>query len=205
MRDQFPEIVMLRARAAGHANMLFGPGARESGIRPDELQKSQRGYGYAYSEERNKTILVRAAWVDDSEIRAMAADYAPAEVVDATSVEEPLPEPPLLKDASCAAPRSFLATAVTTTARTANGRGTSRGRPRRVRGRRRAAYGPASARRYFGVTRTARSGSRAVRASRRSPITSFRRPRAAGSSRRTFEAHVTTATALQAAIRAPVP
>lgn len=77
MRDQFPEIVGMRSRAAAHTNMLFGPGALESGIRPHEIQKSQRGYGYAYSEERNKTILVRASWIDDEEIRQMAANYAP--------------------------------------------------------------------------------------------------------------------------------
>lgn len=77
MRDQFPEIVGMRSRAAGHTNMLFGPGALESGIRPHEIQKGQRGYGYAYSEERNKTVLVRASWISDDDIRGMAADYAP--------------------------------------------------------------------------------------------------------------------------------
>jgi S-DNA-T family DNA segregation ATPase FtsK/SpoIIIE len=91
MRDQFPEIVGLRMRAAQHINMLFGPGAMESGIAPHRIQKSQPGYAYAYDEEHNRIVKVRAAWVSDEDLRAMAAAYAPSEVVDGELVGELVP------------------------------------------------------------------------------------------------------------------
>jgi hypothetical protein len=57
--------------------MVLGPGARDQGALCDKIPDSTRGVGYVRVEGVREPSRVRAAYVTDDDIRAMAALYAP--------------------------------------------------------------------------------------------------------------------------------
>jgi S-DNA-T family DNA segregation ATPase FtsK/SpoIIIE len=77
MRDEFPERVAMRLLSADYTDMMFYRGAARSGIRCDLILRSLPGTGYAWSDDARAVVRVRAAYVDDDEIHALALEYQP--------------------------------------------------------------------------------------------------------------------------------
>jgi len=77
MRDEFPERVAMRLLSADYTDMMFYRGAARSGIRCDLILRSLPGTGYAWSDDARAIVKVRAAYVDDDEIHALALEYQP--------------------------------------------------------------------------------------------------------------------------------
>jgi S-DNA-T family DNA segregation ATPase FtsK/SpoIIIE len=77
MRGLFPTRVALQLDEPGQVDMVLGPGARDQGALCDKIPDSTRGVGYVRVEGVREPTRVRAAYVTDDDIRAMAALYAP--------------------------------------------------------------------------------------------------------------------------------
>jgi S-DNA-T family DNA segregation ATPase FtsK/SpoIIIE len=76
-RNLFPTRVALQLDEPGQVDMVLGPGARDQGALCDKISDSTRGVGYVRVDGVREPSRVRAAYVDDDDIRAMAALYAP--------------------------------------------------------------------------------------------------------------------------------
>jgi S-DNA-T family DNA segregation ATPase FtsK/SpoIIIE len=75
-RNLFPTRVALQLDEAGHVDMVLGPGARDQGALCDKIPDTTRGVGYVRVHGIREPTRVRAAYVTDDDIRAMAALYA---------------------------------------------------------------------------------------------------------------------------------
>jgi S-DNA-T family DNA segregation ATPase FtsK/SpoIIIE len=76
-RNLFPARVGLRLDEPTQIDMVLGDGAREQGARCDRIPASLPGVGYVRLDGVREPTRVRATWVSDEEIVAMAAEYGP--------------------------------------------------------------------------------------------------------------------------------
>ena len=76
LRNLFPTKVGLRLDGPVEVDMVLGDGAREQGARCDRIPNSLRGVGYVRLDGVREPTRVRAAYVTDDDIAAMAAEYA---------------------------------------------------------------------------------------------------------------------------------
>jgi DNA segregation ATPase FtsK/SpoIIIE, S-DNA-T family len=74
-RNLFPTKVALRLDEPVQVNMVLGDGARDQGARCDQIPESLPGVGYVRVDGVREPLRVRAAWVTDTDIVAMAAGY----------------------------------------------------------------------------------------------------------------------------------
>jgi S-DNA-T family DNA segregation ATPase FtsK/SpoIIIE len=74
-RDLFPTRIALRLTEASHVDMVLGDGARNRGAVCDQIPDSQPGVGYVALDGVREPMRVRAAYVTDEDIAAMAAEY----------------------------------------------------------------------------------------------------------------------------------
>jgi DNA segregation ATPase FtsK/SpoIIIE, S-DNA-T family len=78
LRNLFPARVALRLDEPGQSDMVLGDGARDRGARCDRIPDSLPGVGYVRLDGVREPSRVRAAYVTDADIAAMAAEYARA-------------------------------------------------------------------------------------------------------------------------------
>jgi S-DNA-T family DNA segregation ATPase FtsK/SpoIIIE len=76
-RNLFPARVGLRLDEPTQVDMVLGDGAHEQGARCDRIPESLPGVGYVRLDGVREPTRVRAAYVNDDDIAAMAAEYAP--------------------------------------------------------------------------------------------------------------------------------
>jgi S-DNA-T family DNA segregation ATPase FtsK/SpoIIIE len=84
IRNLFPDRIAMRLDEPEQVDMVLGDGARDRGALADQIPTDETtGAGVAYVRlaDDPDPVRVRAAWVTDPDIRAMAAEYAPAEKV----------------------------------------------------------------------------------------------------------------------------
>jgi S-DNA-T family DNA segregation ATPase FtsK/SpoIIIE len=84
IRNLFPDRIAMRLDEPEQVDMVLGDGARDRGALADQISTDETtGAGVAYVRlaDDPDPVRVRAAWVTDADIRAMAAEYAPAEKV----------------------------------------------------------------------------------------------------------------------------
>jgi S-DNA-T family DNA segregation ATPase FtsK/SpoIIIE len=74
-RDLFPVRVALRLVEPDQARLVLGPGAYERGAACDRIPRSLPGVGYVLLDGDLHPTRVRAAWVSDDDIDALARDY----------------------------------------------------------------------------------------------------------------------------------
>lgn len=82
-RNLFPTKIALRLDEPAQVTMVLGDGARDQGARCDQIPESLPGVGYMRVDGIREPIRVRAGWVTDIDIAAMAATY-PAPTAAAT-------------------------------------------------------------------------------------------------------------------------
>jgi S-DNA-T family DNA segregation ATPase FtsK/SpoIIIE len=82
LRNLFSARVGLRVDEATQIDMVLGDGARAQGARCDRIKATTQGVGYVRLDGVREPIRVRAGYVTDEEIRAMAAEYAPRRSLD---------------------------------------------------------------------------------------------------------------------------
>jgi S-DNA-T family DNA segregation ATPase FtsK/SpoIIIE len=76
-RDLFPVRVALRLVEDVAVDMVLGRGARARGAECDRISPALPGVGYVQLDGVREPVRVRAAYVTDDELRAMARDYPP--------------------------------------------------------------------------------------------------------------------------------
>jgi DNA segregation ATPase FtsK/SpoIIIE, S-DNA-T family len=84
IRNLFPDRIAMRLDEPEQVDMVLGDGARDRGATADLIPTDPAtGAGVAYVRLATDPdpVRVRAAWVTDADLRAMAAGYAPAERV----------------------------------------------------------------------------------------------------------------------------
>jgi S-DNA-T family DNA segregation ATPase FtsK/SpoIIIE len=84
IRNLFPDRIAMRLDEPEQVDMVLGDGARDRGALADQISTDETtGAGVAYVRLATDPdpVRVRAAWVTDTDIRAMAAEYAPAEKI----------------------------------------------------------------------------------------------------------------------------
>ena len=84
IRNLFPDRIAMRLDEPEQVDMVLGDGARDRGALADLISTDETtGAGVAYVRLATDPdpVRVRAAWVTDADIRAMVAEYAPAERV----------------------------------------------------------------------------------------------------------------------------
>jgi S-DNA-T family DNA segregation ATPase FtsK/SpoIIIE len=77
LRNLFPARVGLRLDEPLQIDMVLGDGAREQGARCDRIPNSLPGVGYVRLDGDREPTRVRAGYVTDADIAAMAALYGP--------------------------------------------------------------------------------------------------------------------------------
>jgi S-DNA-T family DNA segregation ATPase FtsK/SpoIIIE len=77
-RNLFPTKVALRLDEPSQVDMVLGDGARARGALADAIPETSPGVGYVREDGSTAVTRVRAAYVSDDQIRAMAATYAAA-------------------------------------------------------------------------------------------------------------------------------
>ncbi|MGD9571376.1 MAG: FtsK/SpoIIIE domain-containing protein [Thermoleophilia bacterium] len=77
LRNLIPARVALRLDEPGQSDMVLGDGARGRGARCDRIPDALPGVGYVRLDGVREPSRVRAAYVTDHDIAAMAAEYAP--------------------------------------------------------------------------------------------------------------------------------
>ncbi|MGO9080188.1 MAG: FtsK/SpoIIIE domain-containing protein [Streptosporangiaceae bacterium] len=88
IRNLFPDRIAMRLDEPGQVDMLLGDGARDRGALADLIPNDYAtgaGVAYVRLESDPDPARVRAAWVSDADIRAMAAQACPAELEPAES------------------------------------------------------------------------------------------------------------------------
>lgn len=93
MRGLFTYRIALGLDTPSQVDMVLGDGMRDLGALADQIPLTAPGMGYALSEFEKNPFRVRAAYVDDDQIRDMAAEYAPI-TTDANDVED-IPAAPM--------------------------------------------------------------------------------------------------------------
>jgi DNA segregation ATPase FtsK/SpoIIIE, S-DNA-T family len=84
IRNLFPDRIAMRLDEPEQVDMVLGDGARDRGALADLIPNDPAtGAGVAYVRlaDDPDPVRVRAAWVTDTDIRAMVGEYAPAEKV----------------------------------------------------------------------------------------------------------------------------
>jgi DNA segregation ATPase FtsK/SpoIIIE, S-DNA-T family len=84
IRNLFPDRIAMRLDEPEQVDMVLGDGARDRGALADQISTDETtGAGVAYVRLATDPdpVRVRAAWVADTDIRAMVSEYAPAEKV----------------------------------------------------------------------------------------------------------------------------
>jgi S-DNA-T family DNA segregation ATPase FtsK/SpoIIIE len=84
IRNLFPDRIAMRLDEPEQVDMVLGDGARDRGALADLISTDETtGAGVAYVRLATDPdpVRVRAAWVTDTDIRAMVTGYAPAEKV----------------------------------------------------------------------------------------------------------------------------
>jgi S-DNA-T family DNA segregation ATPase FtsK/SpoIIIE len=74
-RDLFPTRIALRLTEAAHVDMVLGDGARNRGALCDQIPETMPGVGYVALDGVREPMRVRAGYVTDEDIAAMAAEY----------------------------------------------------------------------------------------------------------------------------------
>ena len=87
-RDLFPVRVALRLIEDVQVDMVLGRSARARGAECDRIPPSLPGVGYVVVEGVREPVRVRAAYVSDDELRAMAAAYPAPEPNDLIRLAE---------------------------------------------------------------------------------------------------------------------
>jgi S-DNA-T family DNA segregation ATPase FtsK/SpoIIIE len=82
-RDLFPVRVALRLTEADQTRLVLGPGVHDRGAACERIPRALPGVGYVLLDGDQHPTRVRAAWVTDDDIAAMAARY-PASGVELT-------------------------------------------------------------------------------------------------------------------------
>ena len=80
IRNLFPDRIAMRLDEPEQVDMVLGDGARDRGATADLISTNPEigaGVAYVRLETDPDPLRVRAAWVSDTDIRAMAAEYAP--------------------------------------------------------------------------------------------------------------------------------
>jgi S-DNA-T family DNA segregation ATPase FtsK/SpoIIIE len=80
IRNLFPDRIAMRLDEPEQVNMVLGDGARDRGALADLIPNDPAtgaGIAYVRLETDPDPVRVRAAWVTDTDIMAMAAEYAP--------------------------------------------------------------------------------------------------------------------------------
>jgi DNA segregation ATPase FtsK/SpoIIIE, S-DNA-T family len=81
IRNLFPDRIAMRLDEPEQVDMVLGDGARDRGATADLISNDPAtgaGVAYVRLETDPDPVRVRAAWVTDADIRAMAAEYAAA-------------------------------------------------------------------------------------------------------------------------------
>jgi DNA segregation ATPase FtsK/SpoIIIE, S-DNA-T family len=84
IRNLFPDRIAMRLDEPEQVDMVLGDGARDRGALADQISTNETtaaGVAYVRLADDPDPVRVRAAWVTDTDIRAMAAEYAPADKV----------------------------------------------------------------------------------------------------------------------------
>jgi S-DNA-T family DNA segregation ATPase FtsK/SpoIIIE len=76
-RDLFPVRVALRMNEPEQADLVLGDSAHDRGARCEDIPEALPGIGYVRADNSPDPIRVRAAWIDDDEIRRIADTYRP--------------------------------------------------------------------------------------------------------------------------------
>jgi S-DNA-T family DNA segregation ATPase FtsK/SpoIIIE len=74
-RNLFPTKVALRLDEPSQVEMVLGDGARDQGARCDQIPESLPGVGYVGIDGIREPVRVRASWVSDDDIAALASTY----------------------------------------------------------------------------------------------------------------------------------
>jgi DNA segregation ATPase FtsK/SpoIIIE, S-DNA-T family len=74
-RDLFPVRVALRMVEADQANLVLGRGARAKGAACELIPRALPGVGYQLLDGEQHPTRVRASWMSDADIEALARDY----------------------------------------------------------------------------------------------------------------------------------
>ena len=74
-RDLFPTRIALRLTEASQVDMVLGDGARNRGAVCDQIPDALPGVGYVALDGVREPVRVRATYVTDEDIAAMAAEY----------------------------------------------------------------------------------------------------------------------------------
>jgi S-DNA-T family DNA segregation ATPase FtsK/SpoIIIE len=80
IRNLFPDRIAMRLDEPEQVDMVLGDGARDRGATADLISTDPAigaGVAYVRLQDDPDPVRVRAAWVSDDDIRAMAAEYAP--------------------------------------------------------------------------------------------------------------------------------
>lgn len=77
LRDLFPIRVALRMTAKSQADMVLGDGAHARGALCERIPRGLPGVGYVLVDGDPTPVRVRAGWLTDDDIRAMAGDHRP--------------------------------------------------------------------------------------------------------------------------------
>jgi S-DNA-T family DNA segregation ATPase FtsK/SpoIIIE len=78
MRQLFTTRVALRADTPSQVDMVLGEGMCTLGAPAHRIPESTPGVGYVKADGVREPVRVRAAWVSDEQVRALAARYMPA-------------------------------------------------------------------------------------------------------------------------------
>jgi DNA segregation ATPase FtsK/SpoIIIE, S-DNA-T family len=80
IRNLFPDRIAMRLDEPEQVDLVLGDGARDRGALADlisPLPETGAGVAYIRLEAHPEPVRARAAWVSDTDIRAMAVEYAP--------------------------------------------------------------------------------------------------------------------------------
>jgi S-DNA-T family DNA segregation ATPase FtsK/SpoIIIE len=89
-RDLFPVRVALRMTEAEQTDMVLGKGARNRGAACELIPEDLAGVGYQLLDGHQHPTRVRAAWVSDHAIDALARDYPAAHRPRPASGDDPV-------------------------------------------------------------------------------------------------------------------
>jgi S-DNA-T family DNA segregation ATPase FtsK/SpoIIIE len=79
-RDLFPARIALRLLEDVQVDMVLGRSARHRGAECDRIPASLPGLGYVVLEGVREPVRIRAAYVTDTDLPAMVAQYRPGAV-----------------------------------------------------------------------------------------------------------------------------
>jgi DNA segregation ATPase FtsK/SpoIIIE, S-DNA-T family len=81
-RDLFPTRIALALVEAEQTDLVLGRGARQRGADCSRIPLTTPGIGWVWCDGENEPVRVRAGWVTDDDIGAMAAAYTPGTPVE---------------------------------------------------------------------------------------------------------------------------